>query len=190
MNKSPSPASSAETESVDSATIAVDVPDDFRPGDLHDLCDATEQAIAAGGGFGWVTAPPREMLERYWNGVMVIPERVLFVGRLDGVIGGSLQLITSPKNNQAQALAAHLTTAFVAPWARGRGMLKQMLISAEAYARRTGLRVLNLDVRETQTVAIRTYEDLGYVRIGTHPLYAQVGEKILKGYYYYKDLQT
>ena len=40
--------------------------------DLADLCNITEQAIKAGGGFGWVNVPPREVLNKYWKGVVLI----------------------------------------------------------------------------------------------------------------------
>ncbi len=49
--------------------------------DLNDLCDATDAAIEAGGGFGWLELPAREILERYWNGVVAMPARLLFVAR-------------------------------------------------------------------------------------------------------------
>ena len=55
-------------------------------GDLNDLCDSTESAIEAGGGFGWVETPERDVLERFWLGVLAMPKRALFVARLDGVI--------------------------------------------------------------------------------------------------------
>ena len=31
--------------------------------DLADLCNITEQAIKAGGGFGWIKLPPTEVLK-------------------------------------------------------------------------------------------------------------------------------
>ena len=51
--------------------------------DLEDLCDAAESAILDGGGFGWLRPPPRAVLGRYFRGVVLVPERHLFVGRLD-----------------------------------------------------------------------------------------------------------
>ncbi|MGB4058458.1 MAG: GNAT family N-acetyltransferase, partial [Alphaproteobacteria bacterium] len=42
--------------------------EEFTPADLNDLCDATFAGIDAGGGFGWVTRPSRDVLERYWQG--------------------------------------------------------------------------------------------------------------------------
>ena len=156
--------------------------------DLHDLCDAAEAAIQDGGGFGWLAPPPRHVMESYWKGVLLVPERELHVARLDGTIAGSAQLQRVPKNNEAQALAGQLTTFCLAPGARGHGLARQLVESVEETARGAGLRVLNLDVRETQARAIQLYEQIGYQRWGTNPHYAWVGERWVTGFYYYKDL--
>jgi len=94
----------------------------YSGSDLDDICEATESAIQEGGGFGWLKVPARQLLENYWKGMLLVPERRLVVGRLDGVIAGSVQLSRAPRNNEAQAFAGTLTSAFVAPWARGRGL--------------------------------------------------------------------
>lgn len=155
--------------------------------DLHDLCDATDEAIEAGGGFGWVKLPARDILERYWKGVLTMPARMLFVARLDGVICGTAQLLTPPRNNEAQSFAVTLTTNFIAPWARkGHGLGRKMLEAVEAKALEQGYSVINLDVRETQEAAVKLYESMGYVHYGTHPYYARVDGKVIKGRYYYK----
>lgn len=155
-------------------------------GDVTDLCDATSAAIEVGGGFGWVRTPERDVLERYWQGVVAMPSRILLVARLDGVICGTCQLLKPPPNNEAQRLSVQLTTNFVAPWARGHGLARMLLQEAEKQARAEGFAVINLDVRETMTAAIALYEKEGYKRIGEHPCYAKVDSTILKGYYYYK----
>ncbi len=160
----------------------------FHPGDLNDLCDATFAAIDDGGGFGWIEKPEREVLERYWQGVLTMPARILFVARLDDVICGTCQLVKPPLNNEAQSFALQLTTNFVAPWARGHGLATMILEEAERTARKEGFSVINLDIRETLSEAIKLYETLGYKRIGTHPYYAHVHGKTLKGYYYTKRL--
>src|ERR1700752_2261353 len=129
--------------------------------DLDDLCEATESAIVEGGGFGWLKPPARQVLKNYWKGVLLVPERRLVVGRLDGVIAGSVQLSRAPRNNEAQAFAGTISALFVAPWARGRGIGRGILIEIELLAREQGLAVLNLDLRETQRAAIRLYESLG-----------------------------
>lgn len=163
---------------------------DFQAGDLNDLCDATDAAIEGGGGFGWLKLPARDILERYWQGVLVMPARELFVARLDGVICGTCQFVKPPLNNEAQSFAVQLTTNFVAPWARGHGLAKLLILEAEKYAREEGFEVINLDVRETLEQAMALYENLGFKRIGEHPCYAKVDNKILKGYYYTKLLSA
>ena len=160
----------------------------FAGNDLEDLCHATETAIEQGGGFGWLKPPPRHILESYWKGVLLVPERQLFVGRLDGVIAGSAQLMRPPRNNEAQSFSANLTSSFVAPWARGHGLARALTLAVERAARAAGAQVLNLDVRATQEAAIQLYEALGYIRWGTHPCYARVEGAILPGHYYFKRL--
>lgn len=167
-------------------TVGVEHITALSPGDLQDLCDATDEAIKAGGGFGWVKLPAREILERYWQGVVTMPARMLFVARLDGVICGTAQLITPSRNNEAQSFAVTLTTNFVAPWARGRGLSRMLLEEVERKARAEGYGVINLDVRETLQAAIRLYESVGYVHCGTHPYYARVQGEVIQGRYYYK----
>lgn len=162
---------------------------EFRAGELQDLCDATDAAIECGGGFGWLKLPAREVLERYWQGVLAMPSRALFVSRLDGVICGTCQLLKAPPNNEAQNHALQLTTNFVAPWARGHGLATMLMKAAEHYAVKEGHSVINLDVRENLTDAMRLYEVLGFQRIGEHPAYAVVDGKTIKGYYYCKVLK-
>ncbi|MEZ5668005.1 MAG: GNAT family N-acetyltransferase [Alphaproteobacteria bacterium] len=169
-------------------TVAVERLQSFTDGDLADLCDAACDAIEAGGGFGWVTPPMADVLEAYWQGILLVPGRELFVGRLDGVIAGSAQLVHPPKNNEAQAFAASLTTSFVAPWARGHGLARELALAVEREARTCGYEILRLDVRETQTAAIALYESLGYLRWGEDPHYARVDGKVLRGFYYSKAL--
>jgi ribosomal protein S18 acetylase RimI-like enzyme len=169
-------------------SVAVEKLDHLSATDLADLCEATEAAIAEGGGFGWVRRPERDTLEKYWRGFLLVPGRALFVARLDGVIAGSAQLIRAPRNNEAQAFSAQLTSTFVAPWARGHGLGRGLVAAVEQAARQAGIVILNLDVRETQGAAIQLYESLGYTRWGTHPAYARVGGRIIPGHYYYKRL--
>ena len=162
------------------------ITDPLSVADLNDLCDATDAAIEAGGGFGWIKLPNRDILERFWQGVIAMPARMLFVARLDGVICGAAQLIRPTKNNEAQSFSAHLTGFFISPWARGQGLSRRLLDYIEKTALKEGFQVINLDVRETQEAAITLYESAGYKKIGEHPAYAKTNEKIIKGFYYYK----
>ena len=169
--------------------LSVERAESLADHDLADLCEATDAAIIEGGGFGWVEPQGRTALERHFRGVMLVPERELFVARLDGIVVGSAQLVRPPRNNEAQAMSATLTHAYIAPYARGHGLAALMVRRAEERAAALGHRVLNLDVRETQDIAIRLFESLGYVRWGTHPAYARVKGRTVAGHFYYKLLE-
>lgn len=170
--------------------VAVERVEAFGDRDLEELCEAAETAILDGGGFGWLKPPPRALLERFWKGVLLVPERELFVARIDGVVGGSAQLVRPARNNEAQAFAATLTQHFVAPWARGRGIARSLVAAVEDSARKAGFHVLALDVRETQTAAVALYESAGFVRWGTNPHYAMVENRMVAGHYYTKVLKS
>lgn len=171
-----------------SAHISIGIADHLSPADLNDLCDATDAAIEAGGGFGWVTVPSRAVLERYWRGVLAVPERHLLLGRVDGVVCGTTQLVEPTRNNEAAAFAATLTATFIAPYARNIGVGRRLAETAEQLAAEMGYKVLQLNVRETQEAAINMYESMGYVRWGTNPAYATVGGRIIAGHYYSKTV--
>ena len=157
--------------------------------DLAALGEAADAAIIEGGGFGWVNPPGRQALERYFRGVLLVPERALFIVRLNGIIVGSAQLVRPPRNNEAQAFSASLMHSFVAPYARGHGLARLLTQRVEEGARALGYYALNLDVRETQDAAIRLYTSLGYTRWGIHPVYARVRGKTIRGYFFHKILK-
>lgn len=161
---------------------------ELRNNDLAELCDAAEAAIIAGGGFGWLTPPHRDVMESYWRGVLLIPGVTVYIGRLDGVISASLQLARPPSNAEARTHAANITTFFIAPWARGHGLSHPLLAAAEEQAQREGYTVINLDVRETQKRAIQVFEARGYECWGKHEKYARVSGNYVTGYYYAKAL--
>ncbi len=174
---------------IHSPTLAVERATSLPDDDLLALCEAADAAILDGGGFGWVNPPGRLALEGYFKGLMLVPERDLFIGRLDGVIVGSAQLVRPPRNNEAQAFAASLMHSFVAPYARGHGLARMITGRVEAAARAMGYLMLNLDVRETQTAAIQLYEGLGFERWGEHPAYARVNGRTIRGLFYCKRLR-
>ena len=167
---------------------SVEAAEKITRGDLADLCDATVEAIGDGIGFGWVRPPARQRLEAYWKGVLVVPQRDLFLGRHDGTVAGSVQLVKPPPNFEAGTFSASIDTHFGAPWARGHGLAKKLLEAAEAGALEQGFSVMRLDVRATQDRAIALYESSGYERWGTLDKYHMVGGDMIAGYFYVKDL--
>jgi ribosomal protein S18 acetylase RimI-like enzyme len=173
----------------DGRTLAVERAERLSEADLADLAEATDAAIIEGGGFGWVEPQGRGALERHFRGVLLVPERELFVARLDGHPVGSALLVRPPRNNEAQAFAATLTHAYIAPYARGFGLARLLVRKVEERAAAVGHRVINLDVRETQSTAIALFESLGYVHWGSHPYYARVKGQTVAGHFYMKTLE-
>ena len=169
-------------------TIKVEILKSISDIDLADLCNITEQAIKAGGGFGWLKPPPRETLNKYWKGLVVVQHRILIVGRLNNAIAGTLQLGLQPPNNEAQKNITNITSHFVAPWARGHGLAKNMIDYSELVAKENGASCVQLDIRETQDAAIQLFKSKGYEQWGENPNYAGVDGKVIKGFYFYKNI--
>ena len=107
--------------------IKVEAITEFRAADLDDLCQATEDAIQDGIGFNWVSPPSREVLETFWRGVLVVPERILFGGRIDGTLAASIQLLKPGPSKQTASFSVGIGYHFVAPWARGHGLARALL---------------------------------------------------------------
>ena len=170
------------------ATLTVEIVRDLAPADLSDLCEAAEDAILRGGGFGWLTIPERSKLEAYWRGLMIVPGRHLIIARLDGVVAGALQLHEAPKNMESQSLIGQIQSGFTASWARGYGVGRKLASAAIQRARDLNLRALKLDVRETQTAAIKLFGTLGFVQWGQMPRYAYIDNSWVAGLYFYMDL--
>ncbi len=168
--------------------ISVDILKTISNTDLADLCYNTEQAIKAGGGFGWLTVPPRDVLKKYWNGMLLVNTNTLIVGRLNGDIAGSMQLSFFPPNNEAQKTIARIQSHFVAPWARGYGLAKAMIDFAIVKSKENNKNNIQLDIRETQTAAIQLFESKGFMKWGENPSYAFVNGNPIKGYYYYRNI--
>ena len=170
------------------STLKVNLVNKFSPGELQELCKATEDAILQGIGFSWIKPPPRQNLENYWKGVLAMPQRHLFVGTYDGAIAASIQLVFPNKSNEASSFSASIDTHFVSPWARGHGLAKLLLESAEALAKKNGFGQILLEVRQTQERALKLYEGVGYIKWGSLPSYHSVNGKLIAGNFYYKLL--
>ena len=168
--------------------IAVESLKKISETDLADLCNITEQAIRAGGGFGWLTIPHIETLKKYWNGLILIKSNILIVGRLNGTIAGASQISFYPPNNEAQKNISKIQSHFVAPWARGYGLAKAMIDRALEISKENNKKSIQLDIRETQLAAIQLFKNKGFSKWGENPSYAFINGTRIKGYYYFKDL--
>tara|TARA_A100001011_G_scaffold99627_1_gene105015 strand:- start:11080 stop:11616 length:537 start_codon:yes stop_codon:yes gene_type:complete len=168
--------------------ISVEILDALSQIDLADLCNITEQAISAGGGFGWLRVPTREVLNQYWNKITEDKFSDLVVGRLNGVIAGTLQLSYEAPNVESRKNIAQIKRHFVAPWARGYGLAKSMIDFSEQKAKENNIKSIQLAVRETQDAAVKLFSGKDYKIWGENPYYAFINGSFIKGIYFYKNL--
>ena len=168
--------------------ISVDTITKLTEVDLADLCNITEQAISAGGGFGWLRVPTRQVLNQYWQKITDDYLNNLIVGRLNGVIAGTLQLTYEAPNIESRKNIAQIKRQFVAPWARGYGLAKSMIDFSEQKAKEENIKSIQLSVRETQDAAIKLFSGKDYEVWGENPYYAFINGSFIKGIYFYKNL--
>jgi len=168
--------------------ISVENLNNFSDLDLADLCNITEQAIKAGGGFGWITVPKREVLKKYWNDLLLVKTNILIVGRLNEVIAGAMLLSFQTTNNEAQKNIARIQSHFVVPWARGYGLAKSMIDYATKISKENNSKCIQLDIRETQEAAIKLFQKKGFTKWGENPCYAYINGSFVKGLYFLKKL--
>ncbi len=162
----------------------------FKEGELEELTGATMNAIEEGIGFGWIKKPPKNKVKSYWQGVLLVPNRWLFIGKLKGTVAGSIQVVTSYASNEAALFRVTIDNHFVATWARGYGLAKLLIECAEKECVKNKYTHILLDVRQTQKRAITLYEQIGYKRWGTLPIYHKLNnEKMVSGLFYYKELE-
>ena len=146
-------------------------------------------AIKEGIGFGWINPPPKNKVKDYWKGVLLVPNRWLFLGRYKGLIAGSLQVVTFSSTNEASMFRVFIENHFVATWARGHGLAKLLIEEAEKECIIHNFSHVLLDVRETQNRAIRLYEQMGYNLWGQLPAYHKLANDVMvSGKYFYKYL--
>ena len=176
------------TQLKEKINISVDVLSKLSEVDLADLCNITEQAISAGGGFGWLRVPTREILNQYWNKINEDSLTKLIVGRLNGVIAGTLQLSYEAPNIESRKSIAQIKRHFVAPWARGYGLAKSMIDFSEQKAKEDNIKSIQLAVRETQDAAVQLFSSKEYNIWGENPYYAFINGSFVKGIYFYKNL--
>ena len=173
-------------------SIKIEQLKDFKGSDFHDICDATLRTVSDGlgftVGFNYSQTPNLETIEKYWRGVMLVPERLIFVGRIDGVIASSVQLIKPAPSKQNESFYAKAAYHFVAPWARGHGLAQMMVLVMEQDAKKLGISQIRLKIRSTKHQAIKLYETCDYKKYGELERYQMQGDSFVSGYFYYKDI--
>lgn len=120
-----------------------------------------------------VAKMPRDFIEPdgsdrdtpYWRGFMEAEGAAVFVAEEGGAVVGVIAVSVSasvPYPFLVSRPRAHVATVVVAnPW-RGRGMGRELMSVAEAFAKNQGADDIRLEVMAFNGAAVRFYEELGY----------------------------
>jgi GNAT superfamily N-acetyltransferase len=136
------------------------------------LVDLLVDAVEGGASVGFVWPMTRTKAETWWEDTLASHargERLIFTAEAGGRVDGTVQLIPTPKENQA--FRADLTKLLVHSRARRRGLGAMLMRAAEDEARRIGRTLLTLDT-EAASAADRLYTRLGWTKYGEVPAYA------------------
>ncbi|CAK7193360.1 hypothetical protein COMNV_01575 [Commensalibacter sp. Nvir] len=158
--------------------------------DLHSICEALEASILAGYHCKWSKAPPRHLIESYFTGLLLIPEKRLFIGRMDGTIVGLCEVTLPPKQDDSPCISVEINCFATAPYATGLGIGRKMLTKMEQTVTQLGFPIINASINETQTKLLQFYIKNDYQHWATHPYYQKINGQILKGYMLYKSFLT
>lgn len=131
-----------------------------------------EACVADGASIGFLHPMPAGEAEGFWRGIAegVAAGDVLMwaISDADGPLG-TIQLHPVGKPNGAHR--AEIAKLMVHPRARGRGLARQLMATAEDAARALGRRLLVLDTVEG-SVADGLYRRLGWIEAGKIPDFA------------------
>jgi GNAT superfamily N-acetyltransferase len=136
------------------------------------LVDLLVDSVEGGASVGFVWPMTRAKAETWWEDALASHargERLIFAAQAPGRVDGTVQLILSPKENQA--FRADLTKLLVHRSARRQGLGALLMRAAEDEARRIGRTLLTLDT-QTGSAAERLYARLGWTKYGEVPAYA------------------
>jgi GNAT superfamily N-acetyltransferase len=136
------------------------------------LVDLLVDSVEGGASVGFVWPMTRTKAEAWWKETLASHargERLIFTGHAQGRLDGTVQLIPTPKENQA--FRADLSKLLVHRRARRQGLGAMLMRAAEDEARRIGRTLLTLDT-EAGSAAERLYERLGWTKYGEVPAYA------------------
>ncbi len=95
--------------------------------------------------------------------------------RLPTPVCGALVLLT-----RRNSRVARIYSVVVHPRARGQGLGRALVLSAETAARRRGCRAVSLEVRESSRAARALYRKLGYAETARLPRYYDDGASGLR----------
>jgi GNAT superfamily N-acetyltransferase len=152
------------------------------------LLELLADGVNNGASVGFLAPLKPEKGREYWADVFnsLGPGLALWVAELDGEIVGSVQLSLCRKENGMHR--AEVQKLVVKTDCRGRGIARELMNAAEAFARADGRILLVLDT-ETGSGAETVYQRLGWTRLGDIPNYALTADgRLCSTTYYFKQL--
>ncbi|MFJ6983180.1 MULTISPECIES: GNAT family N-acetyltransferase [unclassified Streptomyces] len=161
--------------------------------DLADLADLLVDTVDSGASVGFLAPLARADALAWWReraALAAAGHLAVWVVRADGTgrIVGTVTLALPDKPNSRHR--AELVKLMVRREARGRGLGRLLLATAERAAAEAGLTLLHLDT-ETGSPAERLYTAAGWTRAGTIPDYAADPTGVLRPTtLYYRRLPT
>lgn len=141
-------------------------------GQAEDLADLLVDTVEDGASVGFLAPLDRAAATAWWKeraAAVATGQWALWVARESGRTVGTVSLAFPDKPNSRHR--AELVKLMVHRDARGQGLGRRLLTTAEEAALRAGVTLLHLDT-ETDSLAERLYGAAGWTRAGVIPDYA------------------
>ncbi|GCD94801.1 GNAT family N-acetyltransferase [Embleya hyalina] len=145
--------------------------DDFRAG-IANLADLLVDVVAGGSSVGFVTPLDHAAAAAWWRSLdssVADGSRRVWVARGPNGVAGTVGLVLDPRPNSRHR--AEVVKLMVHGDARGRGLGRALLRTAEQGAADAGRHLLLLDT-EAESTADHLYRTAGWTRYGLVPDYA------------------
>jgi GNAT superfamily N-acetyltransferase len=164
------------------------VPDDF-PGSVKSLADLLVDVVAGGASLGFRFPFGQEEAAAWWQtqqAAVSDGSMTVWVAHGSGGLAGTISLVLERKPNGRHR--AEVIKLMVHPDARGKGVARALLATAERAAVQAGATLLMLDTA-TGSAADHLYGSAGWTRFGIVPDYAtDPGGTLEDCSFFYKQL--
>jgi len=158
---------------------------------VEELADLMVDTVDGGASIGFLAPLDRAAALAWWKeraAGVAAGHLALWIARGDDRTLGTVSLVLPDKPNSRHR--AELVKLMVHRDARGRGLGRGLLATAEQAAADAGITLLHLDT-ETDSPAERLYASAGWTRVGVIPDYAADPGGVLRGTtLYYKHLEA
>ncbi|MFE5812045.1 GNAT family N-acetyltransferase [Streptomyces sp. NPDC056479] len=147
---------------------------------VEDLAGLLVDTVADGASIGFLAPLDRTAARTWWEeraAAVGAGRMAVWVARRDGRTVGTVGLAFADKPNSGHR--AELVKLMVHREARGQGLGRRLLATAEQSATDAGVTLLHLDT-ETGSLAERLYDSAGWTRAGVIPDYAASPAGVLR----------